>query len=1065
MVGMVGVLLLMPTFVAAQGHGHGGLVVDDAFVQVSHDKVPRFCNVDGAGAPIEGSTRSGDWSDPGVWSEGVVPGVDARVKISAGDTVTYDVTSDVRLDCIEVEEGGHLRFATNRSTKLVLDVLMVLPGGALTVGTAAAPIEAQATAEIVFRSDTPLDTGTVASPGIDPAQYGRGLLGFGVIEIHGRSLAQSYHRLAEEPLAGASTIELEASPSGWRVGDVLILPDTRQIPFRSNETYVSQAEEITIAAIDGSTVTLTAPLAHDHLGPRDAHGSVGVVELAMLPHVGNLTRNVILRSEDPSANDQRGHVQAFHRADVDIRYATFRDLGRTTIDDLDNTTFDENGAPTKIGTNQVGRYSLHLHHVWGPHNPTDTGYQLEVVGNVLWGMNKWGMTIHDTHYGLFRENVLYDGQGSALATEDGNEAYNVFERNFVVHTRAGDTEQILGHNPGRGGVFNTRALFGTTRDAFWFSGEYNYVRDNVAANVPDFAYNYNGYYLSQTMRVPRFRGANVLDPDEYEGWNYRGPGAAFVEGRDRREGLPVLESARNEAYGATGQGLWLTWARGCCSVSYYKQVSLFEDYKLWNLNHTGVYAFHESRNTYDGFILRGDTAISRLSGPNARFNRGFWLGTSAYENGQLVISDFDIQGYNIGIAMAPNLQDGTEEPNVALLQNGVLKNHVNVQEFLLSGTDDKQALLDNVHFEPVLAYESNRLPADPVNVFMSPSTDQNMRPTRPSQLFVHDWNGEEGNSFQIYWVEQAPGAVVLPPARPDLHAGNPDVSCPEQGLTNQQCWDQYGVALAGAVAPCVQVDGDDCAAARARAAALGITGLHFPLDVPPPPAVCGNGVVESGETCDDGNTSDGDCCSSSCAPEPVGAACDDGVVCTVDACDSAGACVGTAGPAACGVAEKTSLVLNDRDRDAKDALVWDWIATGPPSSFGDPATGSTGFTLCVLDQSGSRWDLAATLEVPAGGTCGRRDCWRALGPRGFVYRDADRTSDGVKLLRLENRASGRTKMVLKAVGESVPLPGLPLDQNQAVAAQLWSSDGVCWGSTFDAPARRNDATQFRDTEE
>jgi cysteine-rich repeat protein len=31
-----------------------------------------------------------------------------------------------------------------------------------------------------------------------------------------------------------------------------------------------------------------------------------------------------------------------------------------------------------------------------------------------------------------------------------------------------------------------------------------------------------------------------------------------------------------------------------------------------------------------------------------------------------------------------------------------------------------------------------------------------------------------------------------------------------------------------------------------------------------PPPVCGNGVVETGETCDDGNTWSGDGCSSSC---------------------------------------------------------------------------------------------------------------------------------------------------------------------------------------------------------
>jgi cysteine-rich repeat protein len=36
---------------------------------------------------------------------------------------------------------------------------------------------------------------------------------------------------------------------------------------------------------------------------------------------------------------------------------------------------------------------------------------------------------------------------------------------------------------------------------------------------------------------------------------------------------------------------------------------------------------------------------------------------------------------------------------------------------------------------------------------------------------------------------------------------------------------------------------------------------------PPPPPVCGNGVVETGEQCDDGNTTSGDGCSSTCTIE------------------------------------------------------------------------------------------------------------------------------------------------------------------------------------------------------
>jgi cysteine-rich repeat protein len=56
---------------------------------------------------------------------------------------------------------------------------------------------------------------------------------------------------------------------------------------------------------------------------------------------------------------------------------------------------------------------------------------------------------------------------------------------------------------------------------------------------------------------------------------------------------------------------------------------------------------------------------------------------------------------------------------------------------------------------------------------------------------------------------------------------------------------------------------------------------------------CGNGQVEAGEECDDGNTLDGDCCSSTCAFEPLDSPCDDGLFCNIgEACDGAGACGG-----------------------------------------------------------------------------------------------------------------------------------------------------------------------------
>ena len=54
---------------------------------------------------------------------------------------------------------------------------------------------------------------------------------------------------------------------------------------------------------------------------------------------------------------------------------------------------------------------------------------------------------------------------------------------------------------------------------------------------------------------------------------------------------------------------------------------------------------------------------------------------------------------------------------------------------------------------------------------------------------------------------------------------------------------------------------------------------------------CGNGQIDPGETCDDGNLLENDCCPSNCLVVAVGGSCaDDGNTCTSDTCDAAGRC-------------------------------------------------------------------------------------------------------------------------------------------------------------------------------
>lgn len=78
------------------------------------------------------------------------------------------------------------------------------------------------------------------------------------------------------------------------------------------------------------------------------------------------------------------------------------------------------------------------------------------------------------------------------------------------------------------------------------------------------------------------------------------------------------------------------------------------------------------------------------------------------------------------------------------------------------------------------------------------------------------------------------------------------------------------------------------------------------LKVAPDPVACGNGTVDPGETCDDGNTTDGDGCSATCQDEDPG----------MDPKDGGGCCstgTGPGGPALLGILS-LGLVLRRRRR-------------------------------------------------------------------------------------------------------------------------------------------------------
>lgn len=228
-----------------------------------------------------------------------------------------------------------------------------------------------------------------------------------------------------------------------------------------------------------------------------------------------------------------------------------------------------------------------------------------------------------------------------------------------------------------------------------------------------------------------------------------------------------------------------------------------------------------------------------------------------------------------------------------------------------------------------------------------------------------------------------------------------------------------------------------------------------------PTSTCGNRVVCGAEQCDDGNTAAGDCCSATCQFEAASSACDDGDLCTrLDQCDGAGDCAGSATPEPmCRAAQPTKslLLLRDRTPDTRDLLLWRW-SRGEQTLLGDfgSPTSSTGYTLCVYDQSVLPQPVLRA-RVPGGGFCPGGACWKVAGP-GYRYKNRNGAASGILRVSLRSGGDGQSSALVRGKGMHLPMPALGL--SAPVTVQLRNDLGGCWGASYSSPLA-NQPDQFR----
>ncbi|WP_299551733.1 G8 domain-containing protein [Seonamhaeicola sp.] len=482
-----------------------------------------------AGTATKTAAQSGNWSDAATWG-GSVPADDARVLIPNGITVTVNDIIPEKMKSIRIANGAKLQYATNVNTELRTEYLVSEMGGSFEIGNSTNKVAANVTARLIFA----WRGGTTKSQ--DPSRFAPGAVLMGPVRMHGAEKT-SWTTLAVHPTSGTSQLSLGTTPTGWRVGDELVVAGTDINDYRSDE-------KVSINSIAGSTVTLSAALTKNHQPPSQLTGMVDV-------HVSNNTRNVVISSENPSVaalsgtngfGKPRGHMMFMHNPNVILKYIETENTGRTDkaidLDDWSVPLEGEEGQPdprwsTTVpypagpGMNPRGRYSIHFHRTLD----TNTNKAL-VEGCVVNNDPGWAYTNHSSNVD-FIENVSYEVVGSAYCTEAGDEVGN-FLRNIAIRTYNPAEPLNLGRPAGGGlgveagrtnGLTDGREQisdFAHQGDGFWVHGTGVTIEGNVVSGCSGHAYIYWTEGLWESLRGRPQMQDNIdlyVDPVQFKDLN------------------------------------------------------------------------------------------------------------------------------------------------------------------------------------------------------------------------------------------------------------------------------------------------------------------------------------------------------------------------------------------------------------------------------------------------------------------------------------------------------------------------------------------------------------------
>ncbi|MDC0936182.1 G8 domain-containing protein, partial [Pirellulales bacterium] len=460
-------------------------------------------------------------------------------------------------------------------------------------------------------------------------------------------------------------------------------------------------------------------------------------------HLANLTRNVVVESEADQV-ERRGHVMFMHNRNVDVHYAGFYGLGRTDKFEVvnDSVVDDQWNLTPGTGTNQRARYAVHFHR----NGTSASGSPAVVNGSVTVDASGWGFVNHSS-FADITNNVAYLSRGAGFVAEAGDEIGR-FEGNIAIAS-LGSGEEESSREPEQD--------FGHDGNGFWFQGAGVEVVDNVSAGAEGHAFIYYTRGLRQQGIVTEFSAASLADPG-------LAGGASSISVDD----VPVARFADNVGY-ASAEGLKI---RLHLRFAEHGGQSVIEDSLFWN-NEVGV------NLPYSHNIVLRDLDIY--------YEIGVYPSNGVRDNidaGDITYDNLAIAGYDWGLSVA---QTGD-----SVVNGGTFQNRKNI--VIKPATDPGRSVTINGAIQFVELPDAGPL-FEHENVsmqFRSSSIKGSI-----SHLFydsVVTLNFNEFSDQRLYFFEQAAAAIAFPVSEPDIPPAY-------IGLTIQQLFDNFGIAVAGEIAP------------------------------------------------------------------------------------------------------------------------------------------------------------------------------------------------------------------------------------------------------------------------